>query len=295
MRHKQYLSTLLGLGILFGATGCSPLKILSSTAPDGHYTKDEALKYSEHSRGLLDLYEPDNLSESASTVVFFYGGGWKEGKRQEYEFVASAFAKEGFRVVIPDYRLHPEVQFPTFVEDAARAVRWVYSYLTSNQDLPTAQAGVYLMGHSSGAHIAALLALDDRYLRAQSVPVGAIRGLIGLSGPYDFLPIGSGYLQSVFPETLREASQPINYVSAQAPRTLLIHGEEDDVVEPRNSVRLAQALRSAGVPVELELYPTTNHAEVAAALSPRLEFVADTLPAAVEFIQRQRSRSGPHN
>jgi len=271
-------------------SACSALQVISSTSPSSHYQKTEGIRYAEGERGRLDLYEPKALSPDAPTVVFFYGGGWRNGSRGKYEFVASALTRAGFRVVIPDYRIYPEVRFPDFIIDGARAVAWTRGYL----DRPgEASGGIYLMGHSAGAQIAALLATDRRYLDQQSVQPEVIFGLIGLSGPYDFLPLQSGYLEQVFPEGVRADSQPIRFVSPEAPTTLLIHGEDDEVVEPGNSERFADALRSAGVEVRVELYPGTGHATVAAALAPRLDFLADTLEDTIEFILNRHEATGP--
>jgi len=282
------LRLLSSLSLLLLLPACSALQIISNTSPSSHYQKTSALRYVEGNRGLLDYYEPVELDSTAPTVVFFYGGGWRSGERQKYEFVASALTKAGFRVVIPDYRMYPEVQFPAFMHDAARAVAWTLNHVADDA-LATPSSTLYLMGHSAGAQIAALLAVDSAYLEAQAVPPESIVGLIGLSGPYDFLPLQSGYLEQVFPEDLRADSQAINFVSGAAPATLLIHGEDDDVVEPGNSERFARALADAGVSVELKLYPGTGHATIAAALAPRLEFLADTLQDTIEFINQRQA------
>lgn len=110
---------------------------------------------------------------------------------EDYEFVASSLIEAGYAVIIPDYRLFPEVVFPVFVED--------------------------------GAHIASLLSTDQRFLAEYGIHLDSLQGFIGLSGPYDFLPIESGYLLDVFPNDQREASQPVNFVTAAAPPSLLIH------------------------------------------------------------------------
>ena len=287
MRQIKHLPLL----ILLLLTGCSALQIISDTSPSDHYHQSLAISYGRAERNRLDYYEPVDVTENAPLVVFFYGGGWKNGSRQKYEFVASALTKAGFRVVIPDYRLFPHVSFPVFMDDAAAAVAWALNNETNSQ---AQDAGVYLVGHSAGAQIAALLATDHAYLAKVSVPSSALFGLVGLSGPYDFLPIESGYLLDVFPENEREASQPVNYVNAAVPPTLLIHGEDDTLVEPGNSERFAAALRKAGVPVTVKYYEGTGHATVAAAMAPQLDFLADTLDDTITFIKgldQQRSES----
>jgi acetyl esterase/lipase len=280
---------MLGAMLLIALAGCSALQVISSTSPSAHYEKSTGIAYAEGDRGRLDFYRPVNEDSSAPVVVFFYGGGWRNGEREKYEFVASALTDAGFRVVIPDYRLYPEVRFPAFMRDAARAVAWTVSRFAIRPGAADSPP-LYLMGHSAGAQIAALLALDPAYLENESVSPGSVAGLIGLSGPYDFLPLKSGYLEEVFPADLRDASQPIHFASDAAPPTLLIHGQDDEVVEPGNAERFARALEQAGVPVELKSYPGTGHARVAAALAPRLQFLADTLADTVAFIDGRHAR-----
>lgn len=278
---RGYLALIL---ITTTLTGCSTLTLVNLASPSGRYERTADVAYGTHPRQQLDLYHPKSV-ETAPVVVFFYGGGWRNGTRQGYRFVASALTKAGFAVAIPDYRLHPEVRFPEFMEDAAAAVAWVVEHRR-------AQGGtgeVYLMGHSAGAHIAALLALDHAYLANAGIANPQIKGLVGLSGPYDFLPLGEGYLRSVFPEPLRASSQPINFVSNRAPPTLLIHGTDDRVVQPKNSDNLAAALTEAGVSVELIRYEGMGHSRVVGALAPPLGFLGDTTEDTVRFLRENES------
>jgi len=92
-------------------------------------------------------------------------------------------------------------------------------------------------------------------------------------------------MQEVFPEDTRPASQPINFVSADAPPTLLIHGTGDERVLPEHSERLAEALEAEGVPVTLKFYEDMGHARVVVALAPPLQFIADTMPDTIAFIE----------
>ncbi|NNF52040.1 MAG: alpha/beta hydrolase, partial [Gammaproteobacteria bacterium] len=175
----------------------------------------------------------------------------------------------------------PEVRFPAFVNDGASAVAWVARNIAGYGGSPER---IHLMGHSAGAHIAAMLAYDPTYLQASGAGDIRVERFIGLSGPYDFLPLKLDYLKDVFPEALRQQSQPINFVSADAPPTLLIHGSADDVVLSSNSESLAQALSQSGTPVELRLYEGVGHARVVAALAPPLGFTGSTLEDAIAFI-----------
>ena len=260
---------------------CSPLDALNRASDGGHYAVQADVRYGQQPRQALDIYRPLEGPPGGPVMVFFYGGGWREGEKTDYEFVASTLTENGFTVVIPDYRLYPDVTFPDFVEDGAQAMAWVDRNLLANTGRP-----LVLMGHSAGAHVAALLALDGRYLEGAGMNGDRINGWVGLSGPYDFLPIESGYLLDVFPEDTRAQSQPIRFVSENAPPTLLVHGLDDDLVEPGNSRRLAAALREAGVDTTLVEREDTAHAATVAALAPPLAFVGDTRDVVVGFIER---------
>lgn len=264
-------------------TACSPIRLVNNLSPSGHYSVTENLVYGSDARHRVDVYVPRAVTQPAPLVVFFYGGGWREGDKDNYEFVASSLTQAGYVVMIPDYRLFPDVVFPQFVEDGAAAVAWA----TQNAQKFGADSNrFFLMGHSAGAHIAALLSMDKRYLGQHAVNRSALRGFVGLSGPYDFLPIDSGYLVDVFPENQRKASQPINFVSADAPATLLIHGTGDDVVRAANSQNLTRKLSDNGVDATLRLYQGTGHVRVAAALAPPLDFTGKTLEDTLTFLDR---------
>jgi len=260
--------------------GCGPLTAVNALSPSEHYARLADQSYGDEPRQRLDLYRPADEAPDAPVVVFFYGNGWREASKADFEFVASSLTRAGIVVVIPDYRTYPEVAFPAFVEDGAEAVAWTARNLDG---LAGGDRPLFLMGHSAGAQIAALLALDEHYLDTVEAP--PLAGFIGLSGPYDFLPLDPGYMEEVFPEETRAASQPINFVSARAPRTLLIHGTGDERVLPEHSKRLAAALEAEGVPVTLKLYEDAGHARIVAALAPPLQFLADTMADSIAFIE----------
>jgi acetyl esterase/lipase len=263
------------------AAGCRPTTMINALSPSAHYTREVGHAYGDDPRQQLDAYWPASAKEDAPVVVFFYGNGWRESLRADFEFVAAALTRSGIVVLIPDYRAHPQVAFPAFVEDGALALRWA---LDNIPGLASGERPLFLMGHSAGAQIAALLALDERYLAAIADPPPTLAGFIGLSGPYDFLPLEPGYLEAVFPEETRPQSQPIEFVSARAPPTLLVHGTSDRRVLPEHSVRLARRLEEHGVPVTLRMYDNTGHIRVVAALAPPLQFIADTMDDSVAFI-----------
>ena len=238
----------------------------------------------------LDLHCPARAS-GAPLVVFFYGGKWTDGKRGWYRFVGDTLAQRGIAVAIPDYRHYPSVRFPDFMEDAASAVAWARAHAGECGADPQR---LFLAGHSSGAHIAMLLATDARYLARAGLEPGALAGAIGMAGPYDFLPSEDRDIAGTFgPPSRYPESQPVNFVDGDEPPTLLLHGVGDRRVWLQNSERLAQRLRDARVPVTLKTYPGVSHAEIVLALSTQFRGRAPTLEDVLSFV-RERSDELPH-
>lgn len=243
----------------------SPLALINSLVPKDGYDKYGGIDYGEFGRQKLDVYVPRNASRELPVVVFLYGGTWQNGRRQDYRFVAQALTASGAIAVIPDYRVHPEVKFPTFLEDGAAAVSWVQNHIG---DFGGEATQLFLMGHSAGAYIAAMLALNPSYLAQVGMAANELRGFIGLAGPYDFLPLKNQTLIEIFggadgiPET-----QPVNFVRAEAPPALLLHGEADKIVGPYNTRHLADRLRKAGAMVEDKIYPGVKHIRILIAMA----------------------------
>lgn len=268
---------------VFGAT------IINGLSANGVYRRTAGIAYGEHPRQVLDLYAPIGTTTAAPVLLFFYGGGWTEGTRTDYEFVASSFTREGFLVVLPDYRLHPEVAFPAFVDDAAAAATWVQEHAGDHGGDP---GQIFLAGHSAGAHLAAHVALwPEKMLAAGGDPEG-FAGLVGLAGPYDFLPLDEGsVLERIFPAATRLESQPIHHVDAGAvlPPVLLVHGTADERVWPRNSRRLAAALEQRGADVTLITYEGVGHARLAASLAPAFDFLSRARQDVLDWLSARTS------
>ncbi len=290
------IAKLLGVFALLGAlavlVGCSGPGLLSAITPSGGFTTHAGLAYGDHPRQRLDVHVPGKLAaQPAPVVVFFYGGRWQSGERAGYRFMAEALTTLGVVTVIPDYRLHPDVRFPVFVEDGARAVHWTREHIVEYGGDPES---VFVMGHSAGAHIAALLALNPRYLESAGGSSERLAGWIGLAGPYDFLPFEQDYLKDIFgPPERYPRSQPINYTDGAAPPTLLLHGTDDDTVLPKNTVHLAAGLERVGVPVEMRLVPGKTHVSLLATLAAPLRFRPNVLSDIARFLERHAAARLP--
>jgi len=226
-------------------------------------------------RGIgLDVFRPRSARGEAPLVVFFFGGSWQNGNRDRYAFAGRALAARGAVAVVPDYRLYPAVRFPAFMEDAAAAVAWAHAHA---RRLGADPDRVFVMGHSAGGQIAALLATDQRWLAGAGLGRRAMAGAIALSGPHDLQPEGYPDLEDLFgPRAQWPQARPVNFVDPDDPPFLLLHGAADDTVWPAQSEELARRLAAAGVPVRLRLYPGVGHVRPLLALRwPRLVPVLD--------------------
>jgi len=267
------------------ATGCEAtfFRVLNAGSIPASMAVDRDVVYAADTGQELDVYRPATAS-GAPVVVFFYGGRWQDGNRRQYAFVGKALAANGIVAVLPDYREYPAVRFPAFVEDAARAVAWARQHA---QALGGDPFRLYVAGHSAGGHIAALLGTDARYLRAQGFAPRDLAGVIAIAGPHDFLPITEADLAAIFgPPERYPDSQPVNFVDGDEPPFLLLHGSDDDLVRPRNSVSLAERLQAAHEPCELRLYPGVGHIRILAAMDLSYERLAPTLDDVKAFVGR---------
>jgi acetyl esterase/lipase len=283
-------TALAGLAALF-AGGCGRLAFMAANAPArfGKHRRYADIAYGTHPQQRLDVYVPDRASaEPRPMAVFWHGGRWSFGDKADYRFVGAALTELGMVAVVPNYRHYPEVKMAGFMDDAARAGLWAAAHA---RDYGSA-GRLFLSGHSAGAHMAALLALDPRYFAACGGPRPSIAGVIGLSGPYDFLPLREADVQDMFgPPANYPLSQPIDFVSAGAPPMLLVHGQKDDTVWPKNSRNLASALQACGVAATLKLYPHLTHADTVAALSLPARGRAPTLADIDAFVRQQYLKS----
>jgi acetyl esterase/lipase len=285
---------ILWLALAAGAVAlaaCSPTTVLNAWAPAGTYTATTDVAYGRQPRQKLDIYRPAHAREPAPVIVFYYGGNWNSGDRGDYLFVGESLASRGFIAVLPDYRLYPDVRFPAFLDDAAQAVRWTIDHVAAYGGDPRR---VFLMGHSAGAYNAAMLALDPGYLCAAGVDPRQIRGLIGLAGPYDFLPLQARIPKAVFgfPDT-PVTTQPIHFVTPAAPPALLVTGTADDIVDPGNAARLGARLRDNGVPVREVVYPEVGHRALVGALAAPLRSFAPVLDDVAGFVDAIAAQPAP--
>ena len=223
------------------------------------------------SKHRLNLYLP-SASEGHPVLVFVHGGSWKRGDKDgyggAYGAMGRSLAAEGIAVAVINYRLTPEVRHPEHARDVARAVSWIHD----NASLYGWNARkIVLVGHSAGAHLCSLTALDARYLKEHGLTPDAIGGVVGVSGIYDLTRLGvTGQLlfQDVFgvrDEQLRSASPALRVQGKPAP-FLLLYAERDLPTFDYQTRRLESVLDKSGGTVRSVEIPDRNHRNIIAGL-----------------------------
>jgi acetyl esterase/lipase len=277
-RMVSLVGGMLSASLLTACSAASLLGALQPLAPGGE-VRDVA--YAPGPRHALDIYLPAGGPESPPVVVFFYGGGWTSGDRTKYRFVGRALAACGALVIIPDYRVWPETGFPGFLEDAAASVAASRMEAGWRGGDPSR---LFLMGHSAGAYIATMLALDPTWLRGVGVDAGsALSGVIGISGPYDFLPLSDPVLEAIF-APVGPRTQPITFAANARAPLLLLTGADDNTVDPANSIRLAARVRESGSRADTIVYRNIGHISAVGAFAAPLRFLAPVRDDTCHFL-----------
>jgi acetyl esterase/lipase len=275
------------IGLFLIALWLTPTRVLNALTPVRNVIIHKNISYASeipnNNRLRLDVYQPHSAAAPQPVVVFFYGGSWNSGARADYRFVAAALAARGYVVVVPDYRLYPEVSYPSFLQDCAAAVAWT---LREAGKYGGDNKRVYLMGHSAGAYNAAMLALDPRWLAEQGLAPTQLKGWIGLAGPYDFLPSNNPNVKPVFHHPYYPAgAQPIEYTHSTLP-AFIGAAASDNLVDPqRNSLQMAELLRVAHAPVTVKIYDRVDHLTLLGAWAWPLHWLAPVFDDVVAFLQ----------
>jgi acetyl esterase/lipase len=291
MKYSKDFLTFISIVVLLTLSACanSGTGLLNTFAKTNDYTKVSDISYGIQPQNNLDIYNPSisttNKRKNA-VIVFFYGGCWGECttlNKSDYLFVAQSLASRGFTTVIADFRQYPEVNFEGLMLDASNVIRWTSLNISKYGGDPNR---IIVAGHSSGAHIASMLALNPRYLDSRTQK--RIRGFVGLAGPYDFLPLDEAYQRTLFnPTNGYASSQPINFISDKSPPLLILHGGQDTTVGKHNAVNLTEKAQRLGVKHQLILYPAHDHVSILAALSRPLQGRSSVLRDMVHFIKQQ--------
>lgn len=243
--------------------------------------------YGPDARQTLDLYVPA-VATAAPALLFIHGGSWKSGDKSLFSFVGQAFARAGYLTAVMNYRLAPANPYPAFVQDAAGALKFLY-------DRASAFGGqgnnLFVMGHSAGAYNAVEAVVGERWLREAGVPVSAVRGVIGLAGPYATDFRGYPLLLDVFPVGASPVDiLPALHVRPDAPPHLLLRGERDDVISAQEAQVMAQALTGAGASAQVREIPGLDHYTIVTALGETDAQPGSTRRLILDFLEARRLR-----
>lgn len=278
-----------GALVVMGLSACGAAQTWLANVPahlSQTYERTTGISYGSEDHQKLDLYVPESPAAGNPVLVFFYGGRWQEGQKETYQFVGETFAANGYFVAIPDYGKYPAVPFPDFVEDAAMSVAWVYENIETYGGNPD---NLLLSGHSAGAHIGALVAVDESYLQAQGLSPYIIQGFAGLAGPYDFTPQSEDLKEMFGPPERYPQMQASTFVNGNEPPMLLLHGTDDRHVKIENLERLERALKKEGVRVESHVYEGMDHVGMVGALTAWLRDRKPVLEDMLAFFARVTS------
>jgi acetyl esterase/lipase len=237
------------------------------------------IAYGPDERHRLDVHYPlGPIRAPLPVIVLFHGGFWLMGSKDEgqMQMLAAQLARRGAVAVLANYRLAPGTVFPGFVEDGARAIAWAADHA---EDFGGDRRRVFAGGHSAGAHIAVMLAVERRFLAGSGV---RLAGAVGIAGPYGEWFQGSMLVAGVFPPALsRRDSSPIALADGRGAPLLLLCGTMDTLVRPADTTDLAERVRSLGGRAEGRLYGGIGHLSIMGALPflPSLAPVADDIAA----------------
>jgi acetyl esterase/lipase len=264
-------------------TSCSPATVLGWVQPAAAGGEIRDIAYAPGPRHTLDIYLPPRADPSPPIVVFFYGGGWTSGDKAMYRFVGRVLASCGALAIVPDYRVWPDAGFRGFLQDAAAAVGFAREEAARRGGDP---GKLFLMGHSAGAYIAAMLALDPQWLAGVGMDARrALAGVVGLAGPYDFLPLRDPVLERIF-APVGPRTQPISFAANASAPLLLASGADDRTVDPANSTRLAARVRGSGGQARVIVYPGIRHTTLLGAFAAPLRFLAPVRQDVCAFLNQ---------
>ncbi len=257
----------LGAGVFaLGAltSACSSRRAAETLLLGDHFVLTKGISYGGNAQNRLDVYRPRDDRKRTPVVVFLYGGRWQSGSKEEYRLVGNALTRRGIVVIVPDYRMYPGALFPAWVEDAAQAVRWsVDNAHRFNGDT----ARIFVVGHSAGAHTAALLALDEKYLRSAGVAAHVLRGVVSMAGPVDTNWTDPDVQALMGPRDGWPMTYPASHIDGTEQPLLFLHGAGDETVAQINSSRLAARIRERGGCARSVSYAGVGHVELVVALA----------------------------
>jgi acetyl esterase/lipase len=175
------------------------------------------LAYGDHQKQKLDLYLPKRKAARAPVLVFLHGGGFSEGDRAHYGFIAAPFSEHGIVTAVASYRLSG---YPDPIEDAKAIVMWLYKNIARYGGDPLS---IYVSGHSAGAIMAGDIGADRRWLAEAGIPKSALKGIVPVSGRYE-LVAGSGLDNYAAGAEQRKLASPLLHINDPVPGVVIAYG-----------------------------------------------------------------------
>ncbi len=282
---KRPFTLVAMLTLVSGFVSCAPVKLLNAVTPSGSFEKDKNLSYGELKRQKLDIYYSEQQRVNSPVIVFVHGGSWGSGSKDLYKFLAQGFSAEGFDVVVPNYRLYPDVIFPAMVEDTGKAIAYAAEQFPGRE--------LVVMGHSAGAYNS-LMAL----MRPEFYPGGAkaicnrIAGVVAIAPPTGTVPLVKEPYISIFPERFTGTDAPMHNAQTKIPPVLFVHGLKDTVVYPQESQMLADKITERGGSAKVKTYAELNHIGVIKVTSKFFDGDASVKADVIDFIDSLDTKSG---
>ena len=198
----------------------------------------------QDNRDKLDLYLPEGR-QRFPVLLWLHGGALMHGDKEGSSHVGQRFASEGIGTVVINYRLSPQVMHPAHIQDVARAFAWITQHIASYGGNPDA---IFVAGHSAGAYLSALLALDRRYLADHRLLPSSIRGIVPVSGFFYVERVAPHRSKTVWGEDSAKwpEASPARYVRSDSPPALFIYAEGDEPWRREQNEEMAAALKQTG-------------------------------------------------
>lgn len=214
-------------------------------------------KDADPAKNKLDLFLPKGKKDFP-IAFFIHGGAWRSGDRKFYGGFGQVCAKNGIGAVVISYRLSPQVQHPGHIEDVARAFAWTVNHIA---EYGGRTDQIFVTGQSAGGHLAALLATNEKYLKAVNLTTKAIHGVIPISGIYT---VGEGWMERVFGKgaTAAESASPVKHVTGKEPPFLILYADKDFATCAPMSTAFQAALKNNKVEADLCEIKNRNHISI---------------------------------
>ena len=269
----------------FGIAACASRHGAEGLLLGNHFDVRPDVPYDTGARQHLDVYRPRRTTPGGvPVIVFIHGGTWQRGSKEEYRLVGDAVTRRGLVAVVISYRVYPSVIFPAWVDDAARAVRWVSDSIRAYGGDPKQ---LFVVGHSAGGHIAALLAVDAHYLRRVGLHPDAVSGYVSIAGPLDNVWTDPVEQALMGPREGWLATNPTQLVTARLNTpVLLLHGDVDETVAVAKSLSFAARVRQYGGCARTIVYRKLGHAGIVVAFSVPRFGIAPVLDDVIAFVEQ---------